>query len=200
MHTGVVIGKQVSKSFYGATHKKSYYLGCSTGGRQGFKSVQDFPQDFDGLVVGAPAIAFNSLNAWSDHFYLLTGTNTSEKFLSATLWTTVHTEVLNQCDELDGLKDGIIEDPSLCNFNASALLCVHGVSTDCLTSAQVNTVTKVFSGLYGEDGSLVYPRMQPGSELTASHVYYTGLPSPFTVSLFIFSRVHEPRRSKLTIF
>jgi feruloyl esterase len=147
--------------------------------------VQDFPHDFDGLVVGAPALAFNSLNAWSNHFYLITGTNTSANFLSAALWTTVHTEVLNQCDALDGLKDGIIEDPSLCNFNASTLLCAPGVSTNCLTSAQVNTVTKVFSGLYGEDGSLVYPRMQPGSEVIASHVYYTGLPSPFTVRLFL---------------
>ena len=174
----------MSKLFYGARHKKSYYLGCSTGGRQGFKSAQDFPHDFDGIVVGAPAIAFNSLNAWSDHFYLLTGSNNSANFLPRALWTTVHTEVLNQCDGLDGLEDGIIEDPSLCNFNASTLLCAPGVSTNCLSSAQVHTVTKVFSGLYGEDGSLIYPRMQPGSELIAAGVYYTGLPSPFTVSSF----------------
>ena len=187
IHTGVVVGKQVFKLFYGAKHKKSYYLGCSTGGRQGFKSAQDFPHDFDGIVAGAPAFAFNSLNAWSNHFYLLTGTNTSANFLPATLWATVHTEVLNQCDGLDGLKDGILEDPSLCNFNPSTLLCANGVSTGCLTSAQANTVTNVFNGLYLKNGTLVYPRMQPGSELDASRIYYTGLPSGFTVRLFIQS-------------
>lgn len=182
IHTGVVVGKQITKEFYGTKHKKSYYLGCSTGGRQGFKSVQDFPYDFDGVVAGAPALDFNNLNAWSNHFYLITGKNTSASFVPIPLWTKVHTEILNQCDGFDGLKDGIIEDPSLCNFNASALLCAHTDSTDCLTSAQVNTVTEVFSGLYGQDGALVYPRMQPGSELSAAGFYYGGLPSPFTVS------------------
>ena len=55
LHTGVVVGKQLVETFYGAPHNKSYYLGCSTGGRQGFKAVQDFPDDFDGVVAGAPA-------------------------------------------------------------------------------------------------------------------------------------------------
>lgn len=195
-HTGVVVGKQISKSFYGSEHKKSYYLGCSTGGRQGFKSAQDFPNDFDGVVVGAPAVAFNSLNSWANHFYILTGKNTSENFLPAPLWTTVNTEILNQCDSLDGLKDGIIEDPSLCNFDAKPLLCAPGVTDGCLTSAQVNTVTQVFTGLFGEDGSLIYPRMQPGSELQAVRLYYTGLPSPFAVSSPTqpLKRPHTPNR------
>jgi len=54
MHTGVVVGKEVTKQYYGTAHKKSYYLGCSTGGRQGFKAVQTYPNDFDGVVAGAP--------------------------------------------------------------------------------------------------------------------------------------------------
>lgn len=54
LHTGVVIGKEVTKQYYGAAHKKSYYLGCSTGGRQGFKAVQSYPDDFDGVLAGAP--------------------------------------------------------------------------------------------------------------------------------------------------
>jgi feruloyl esterase len=54
MHTGVVVGKEVTKQYYGTAHKKSYYLSCSTGGRQGFKAVQSYPDDFDGVVAGAP--------------------------------------------------------------------------------------------------------------------------------------------------
>ena len=59
LHTGVVVGKELTKAYYEQDYTKSYYLGCSTGGRQGLKMVQDFPNDFDGVVAGAPAVAFN---------------------------------------------------------------------------------------------------------------------------------------------
>ena len=58
LHTGVVVGKEITKQYYGKPHNKSYYLGCSTGGRQGFKAVQSYPDDFDGVVAGAP-VSFN---------------------------------------------------------------------------------------------------------------------------------------------
>lgn len=184
LHTGVVVGKSVTEEFYGDKHTKSYYLGCSSGGRQGFKAVQDFPDDFDGLVIGAPALAFNSMAAWTGNFITITGNNTSESFLPLELWATVHLAVMDQCDEIDGVKDGIIEDTNLCKFNASALLCTSETGAGCLTSAQVTTVDRIFSDLVGEDGSSLYPRMQPGSEDLASVVYYNGTPSPFTVSDF----------------
>jgi feruloyl esterase len=109
VHTGVVVGKQISKAYYESDYTKSYYLGCSTGGRQGFKEVQDFPNDFDGVVVGAPALAFNNLSSWSGSFYLYTGSNTSSTFLSPDEWALVHEDILSQCDTIDGVKDGIIE-------------------------------------------------------------------------------------------
>jgi len=68
VHTGVVVGKEITEAYYNRNYSKSYYLGCSTGGRQGFKSAQDFPEDFDGIVAGAPALAFNNLSSWSGHF------------------------------------------------------------------------------------------------------------------------------------
>jgi len=68
VHTGVVVGKEIVKAYYQKDYTKSYYLGCSTGGRQGFKEAQDFPNDFDGIVAGAPALAFNNLSSWSDSF------------------------------------------------------------------------------------------------------------------------------------
>lgn len=166
VHTGVVAGKDISRAFYGKKHKKSFYLGCSTGGRQGFKSIQDFPNDFDGVVAGAPAIAFNNLTSWSSGFYALTGPPTAPTFVSANLWTTViHQDVLKQCDSLDGAADGILESPDLCNYDPSGLLCAAGQdATTCLTSQQVETVRKVFSPIYDDAGSFVYPRLQPGAE------------------------------------
>ncbi|KAH7024155.1 Tannase/feruloyl esterase [Ilyonectria destructans] len=178
--TGAVVGKSVAKLFYRSKHTKSYYLGCSSGGRQGFKAVQDFPDEFDGLVIGAPALGFNTMAGWTGNFITITGTSTSETFLPMDLWAVVNAEVMNQCDEIDGVKDGIIEDPNLCKFNATAMLCAPGKSTGCLTKAQVTTVNRVFSDLIGEDGSSIYPRMQPGSEILASQVYYNGVASPFT--------------------
>ncbi|OAL51976.1 tannase and feruloyl esterase [Pyrenochaeta sp. DS3sAY3a] len=167
LHTGVVAGKSISKTFYGKKHNKSYYLGCSTGGRQGFKSVQAFPEDFDGVVAGAPAFAFNNLTSWSCSFYPLTGPPTAPTFVPLNLWPVVHQDVLRQCDELDGAKDGILESPDLCQYNPSDLLCAPGQNTStCLTALQVETVRKVFSPINDTAGNLVYPRLQPGAEAT----------------------------------
>ncbi|THU95601.1 tannase and feruloyl esterase [Dendrothele bispora CBS 962.96] len=103
MHTGVVVGKQLTDIFYGSSHNKSYYLGCSTGGRQGLKSVQDFPEDFDGVIAGAPANDWSHLMAWIAHFYGITGDSGSSRFITAAQWVNVvHPDVMTQCDLIDG--------------------------------------------------------------------------------------------------
>lgn len=184
VHTGVVVGKQITDMFYEEGFDKSYYLGCSTGGRQGFKSVQQFPEDFDGVVAGAPAISFNSLISWSGSFFPITGTNDSDTFVSPELWETVHEEILRQCDGLDGAEDGIIEDTDMCQPTWDTLICRRGQKTGCLTATQANTVQQIFSPFYGEDGQLIFPRMQPGSELEARYTAYMGAPSQFPVDWF----------------
>ncbi|KAL8396784.1 hypothetical protein RB594_003752 [Gaeumannomyces avenae] len=182
MVTGVRAGKAVTRDFYGRPHTKSYYLGCSTGGRQGMKMVQDFPDLFDGVSAGAPAFNFNNLNTWSGHFLYLTGTNTSDTFVSRDLWAVVHQDILEKCDALDGNVDGVLEAPDLCRYAADDLLCggARGATAPhCLTASQVGTVNAVFSEMRSVDGASLYPRMQPGSEAGAFDVYYTGLPSPY---------------------
>ncbi|KAF2187891.1 tannase and feruloyl esterase [Zopfia rhizophila CBS 207.26] len=179
LHTGVRVDKQISETFYGEPHTKSYYLGCSTGGRQGFKEAQAFPGDFDGIVAGAPAFSFNNLTSWSCHFLPLTGLPGSDTFVPLNMWTVIHEDILKQCDELDGLSDGILESPDLCKYNPDGLICAPGRAntTDCLTLTQARTVRSIFSPLLGVDGSLVYPRMQPGSEnVGAPQTYYNGQP------------------------
>jgi feruloyl esterase len=184
MHTGVVLGKEVSEAFYGKPHDKSYYLGCSTGGRQGFKEAQEFPDDFDGLVIGAPALAFNNLSSFSGSFYVKTGPVNSSTFVPLNLWPTIHEDILKQCDGLDGYVDGILEDPSLCNYRPEALICAAGNSTNCLTGEQANTVREIFTPIYGEDGQITYPAMQPGSEDLAPVIYYNGEPFRYTTGWF----------------
>ncbi|KAF2015164.1 tannase and feruloyl esterase [Aaosphaeria arxii CBS 175.79] len=188
VHTGVVVGKQITEAFYGSSHKKSYYLGCSTGGRQGFKSAQDFPDDFDGIVAGAPAIAFNNLTSWSGHFYPITGPVNSSTFVPQNLWPVIHADVLERCDALDNFVDGILEDASLCNYTASNLLCgSNSNASACLTEEQVNTVNQIYAPLLASDGSLIYPRMQPGSEILASRILYGGAVFPYTTDWFRYA-------------
>ncbi|KAK6439407.1 Feruloyl esterase [Oleoguttula sp. CCFEE 5521] len=194
VHTGVLIGKQITKAYYGQSHKNSYYLGCSTGGRQAFKEIQDFPGDFDGVVAGAPAVAFNNLSSWSGSFLLKTGTPNSPTFLTPAKWALVHGDILKQCDTLDGVADGILEDPELCPYRPENLLCPSSTpnATTCLTSPQVQTVRKVFTDLYGSDGQIVFPRMNYGSEIPDSHIYYNGLPFSYTEDWYRYAIYNDP--------
>ncbi|KIK68261.1 hypothetical protein GYMLUDRAFT_35640 [Collybiopsis luxurians FD-317 M1] len=166
IHTNVVVGKEITRMFYGTPHKTSYYLGCSTGGRQGFKMVQDFPDDFDGVVAGSPAINFNNLLSWEARFHNILGGSSSPTFITADEWLgLIHDNILEQCDEIDGVADGIIEDPNLCDYKPEELICSpSNNSSGCLTPAQAGAVREVFSPMYDTHGKLMFPRQQPGSE------------------------------------
>ncbi|KAJ4017795.1 tannase [Fusarium irregulare] len=165
VHTGTVLGKDITKKFYGKKHTKSYYLGCSTGGRQGWKEAQSFPEDFDGIVAGAPAMRFNGLQSRSGSFWGITGPPGAPTHLSPEEWQMVHKSVHVQCDEpLDGVKDGILEDPNLCNYRPEVLICSKGQTKNCLTGPKIETVRKVFSPLYGNNGTYIYPRIPPGAD------------------------------------
>jgi feruloyl esterase len=197
LHTSVGTGKKLAKSFYGKSHDKSYYLGCSLGGRQGIKAAEKFPDDFDGIIAGAPALDFNNLASWRANFFRITGAIGSSDFISTSTWKSlIHNEILKQCDGIDGIIDGIIEDPNLCDFHPETLLCkdTNG-GADCLTPIQVEEVRKIFSPLYSDDGGLIFPAMQPGSEIMAVDKLYAGKPfsysevPSFTCRSFSFSAI-----------
>ncbi|KAJ8092160.1 hypothetical protein AAF712_008798 [Marasmius tenuissimus] len=166
IHTNVVIGKNITKEFYGDAHTKSYYLGCSTGGRQGLKSVEDFPEDFDGVVAGAPAVQFVTLLSYFGHFYSeITGDPSQPTFIPGPTWTgLIHDDILAQCDRIDGVQDGIIEDPNTCDYDPSRLLCNDGQTDNCLTPIQVESVRQSFNPFFNSTGDLIFPRAQPGGE------------------------------------
>ena len=136
-----------------------------------------FPDDFDGIIAGAPAVDFNNMVSWRASFLPITGSVDSPNFISKSAWTTlIHDEILNQCDGLDGVKDGIIEDPSLCDFRPEKLTCIEKNGTNCLTPIQAQMIKRIFSSLNGKNGSLIYPAMQPGSEILAADRLYAGKP------------------------
>lgn len=186
LHTATVVGKKLTKLFYEGDISKSYYLGCSLGGRMGINAADKFPDDYDGIVAGAPAVDFNNLVSWRASFFPITGPVGSENFISNNTWkTTIHNEVLNQCDTIDGVADGIIEDPTLCHFRPEALLCnTTTPNTTCLTPTQVTTVDRLLSPLLSPNGTLLYPAMQPGSEIGAADRLYAGVPFTYSEDWF----------------
>lgn len=144
-----------------------------------------FPGDFDGIVAGAPAVNFNNLTSWRASFFGKTGPLNSPNFISANVWSgLIHNEVLRQCDAIDGVEDGIIENPTLCDFRPEALICTGNATGSCLSAAQVEIVRDIFSPLYGSSGELVYPAMQPGSEVMAVQKLYAGSPFKYSVVSF----------------
>lgn len=197
LHTETVSGKVLEKAFYGKEHNKSYYLGCSTGGRQGIAMAERYPENFDGIVAGSPAVDFNHLQSWSARFYTIVGSANSSDFIARETWSgLIHDEIMKQCDELDGVKDGIITDPSMCQFKPETLLCSKkqmekksyaSKNATCLTPTQVEKVKQVFSPYYGADGELKYPSMQPGSEVLASKLMYNGQPFLYSKDWFRYA-------------
>ncbi|KLO15211.1 tannase and feruloyl esterase [Schizopora paradoxa] len=171
IHTEQLVGKQLVREYYGKPHKKSYYMGCSTGGRQGVLSALRYPEDFDGILAGAPATNFVALQgAYATMSQYVGAPNATGKanpsFISTELWEVVTQEILNQCDELDGVKDGIITEPDGCDFRPEQLLCDGSwwSAKKCLTPAQVEALNRIYQPIFGSDGRLLFPRFDPGAE------------------------------------
>jgi len=196
LHSSAEAGKKVSEQFYGDTHNTSYYLGCSTGGRQGLNMAENFASSFDGIVAGAPAVAFSNLTSWSGRFYSLIKSAGPDGVPPPEALAAIDQALLEQCDGLDGAMDGILEDPSLCNFRPESLTCPSGGAgnSTCLTSRQVSLVRGIFSPLYGKDGDMIYPRLQPGPGLTGAilNIYGVGSQFLYTDHWFKYAVYNDP--------
>src|SRR5215469_14602768 len=119
IHEMTVTGKALTQAMYGAAPRYSYFDGCSTGGRQGLMEAQRYPQDYDGIVSGAPAVNWPKLMMQS-----LWGTlqmNVSDDPLPACKLAAATKAAIEACDMIDGVKDGVIEDPQRCNYDPKAL-------------------------------------------------------------------------------
>jgi feruloyl esterase len=160
-HEMTVKAKAVINAFYGSAPQRSYWNGCSTGGRQGLKEAQQYPNDYDGIIAGAPANR-NALALWVA-FALL---KEPGSYIPVSKYPLVHQAVIQACDARDGLKDGLIEDPAQCHFDPQALLCKGGDSATCLTAPQVEAARKIYAAAKNpRTGTQLFPSLAPGSEL-----------------------------------
>ncbi|KAJ6258303.1 Tannase [Drechslerella dactyloides] len=166
----ISVGKDATSYLYKTDIRKSYYMGCSTGGRQGLKAAQQFPQEFDGIIVGAPANNFNNLMSNQGHQYKIMGKPSDPTYLNDDQWKAVHDSIMKHCDGIDGVLDGVIEDTMKCIPRPEDLLCRPGqtwASDKCLTTTQVGAVRLMYEPFYGKNGTFLYNRLSPGSETEA---------------------------------
>ena len=162
MHETVVKAK-LTIAFYGKGPKYSYYNGCSTGGRQGLIEITKFPEDFDAATVGAPANPHVHLHAAGVERSLELMKNNAP--LTQAKVETLHKAVMDSCDALDGVKDGIIGNPEKCHYDPSALLCKAADGPACLTPGQLETVKIVFGDIKTKKGEVVWTGYPAGTEL-----------------------------------
>ena len=185
VHLTTVAAKSLIAKYYGQAPKYSYFMGCSDGGREALMEAQRFPEDFNGITAGAPAMNFVVQNTFYHGWNALTNTDADGKPILTTLQLpALHKAIVEQCDALDGLKDGLISDPLACHPNPSAALCKPGDAPDtCLTPAQVHVAEELYKGAHdAKGGKLVISGPLPGSELAWGGVYIPSPQRPNTMS------------------
>lgn len=163
IHLTNVNARAFVTAFYGSPLKRAYFNACSNGGRQALMEAQRFPNDYDGIIAGAPANYWTHLlsnSAWDNEALL----RDSATYIPAAKLPAIQNAALAACDAQDGVKDGVIEDPSRCHFDTTVLLC-QGPETDaCLTRPQLDVLNKLYSGARTSGGKQVFPGYSPGGE------------------------------------
>ena len=165
-HEMTVAAKAIATAFYGSGPRFSYWDGCSTGGRMALTEAQRFPDDFDGIIAGAPA-NFSSHQAAQMMSVALAVHQDEASYIPPAKYPLLHQAVLDACDARDGVKDGVLEDPSRCAFDPnSARMCPGEDAASCLTAPQVAAARKIYAPIVNpRTRQPIFPGLAPGSEL-----------------------------------
>ena len=165
VHEMTVAAKAIVAAFYGAGPKFSYWNGCSLGGRQGLMEAQRFPEDYDGIIAGAPANPQTRLSVWNVYVGQAALKDPAST-IPVPKFPMIHRAVLDRCDALDELQDGLIGDSSRCSFDFKSLACSGDDSPSCLTAAQVATARTLTSpAVHPRSGETIFPGLALGTEL-----------------------------------
>jgi len=159
VHEMTLAAKDITVAFYGNGPVRSYFNGCSTGGRQALAEAQRYPLDYDGIVAGAAANYPSHLQGaqvWTTKI-----THLDDGYIPPAKYPVIHDAVLAACDALDGVKDRVLEDPRRCHFDPETIVCKGSDASECLTPAQVEVARKIYAG----PGGSLFPGLERGSEL-----------------------------------
>jgi hypothetical protein len=163
IHLTAHTAKQILNAYYGKAADKSYFDACSDGGREALMEAQRVPEDYDGILAGAPA------NAWST--LLAAGANVMQSmmgdpkaYIPDRKLAAIQRASLAACDKLDGVNDHIVGDPEKCHFDPQVLLCKGEDSSDCLTQPQIDSLKTLYAGFKDAQGKSVFPGFSMGDE------------------------------------
>jgi hypothetical protein len=166
VHNTAVLAKQIIKAYYGSAPQYSYWVGCSTGGRQGLMEAQRYPEDFDGYVIGAPVLKISGeqmRGIWNAQ-----AVTAEPGRLAVEKLPLLAAAVYKKCDGVDGVNDNLIADPRRCSFDPAVDLpkCAGDVDAkDCFTTGQITGLKKVYGGVRTAKGTLLYPGQPLGAEV-----------------------------------
>ena len=168
MNVSTVATKAITVAYYAQSISRSIFSGCSGAGRLAMISAQRYPNDYDGYVVKAPAIDWVDLGVSQNH-RAKAMFDTPDSWIPPAKYFVLGKAVLNACDALDGVVDGIVEDPRRCSFNPRSIQCKGADGADCLTGAQVEVVEKVVRGAVNSFGETLSPGLLlTGAEASAA--------------------------------
>jgi hypothetical protein len=186
IHEMTALGKATTKAFYGDAPQHAYFSNCSNGGRQALMEAQRYPDDYDGIIAGAPA------NYWT---HLLAGaiwdaqatTLDPDSYIPASKIPAIAQAVNAACDAQDGVADGVINDPRKCHFKPATLICKTVNTDSCLTSKQAKALEDLYQGAHDSKGQQIFPGFVPGGEEGGGgwSLWITG-PAPGKALLFFF--------------
>ncbi len=186
VHEMTVKAKSIIDHFYGTAPTLSIFNGCSQGGRQGITSAVRYPTDFDGIVVGAPAVNFVHLHAGRVAMNRAVNATPASALPAAKL-PLINQAVLAACDAKDGVADGVLENPGACAFDPKVLQCSAHDGPSCLTAAQVESATRMYAGArHPSTKATVLPGLAPGTELAWNVL---GGPQPLSLAVDAYKHV-----------
>ncbi|WP_066660823.1 MULTISPECIES: tannase/feruloyl esterase family alpha/beta hydrolase [unclassified Sphingomonas] len=171
VHLTAVAAKALAARFYGRAVDKSYFTGCSGGGRQALKQMQNYPGDYDGVIAGAPG-PYMPLQSVRMLWFALQQKWTPAGALSDADWALYESKATAACDAQDGVRDGVISNPLTCKFRTATLLCKSGQTEGCLTAPKLKMLDLIRAPMRDEAGRAMDGGLFPGVRTRP------GLPSP----------------------
>ena len=166
VHRMTLAAKQIVEAYYGTAPARSYFVGCSLGGKQALTEAQRYPDDYDGIVAGAPANFYTHL-AVANNWVSQAVHEDPASVIPATKLPTIAAAVLDACDARDGIADGLLTDPRRCRFRPKRLRCAGAESDTCLIDMQILGLEKLYAGPRTSKGKRIFPGFPPGGELGA---------------------------------
>jgi feruloyl esterase len=178
VHVMTIASKLIIRAHQGALPQHSYFTGCSTGGAQGLMSAQRYPEDYNGIVAGNPGN--DRVGRLASYIWAWTAAHqTPESLIPPEKLQKVTDAVVSACDNLDGVKDGVIDDPRRCNFDPGTLLCKGEDTASCLTSRQLEALRKIYNGPHNaRQVRQIFPGVPKGSESGSNAGWQTSIMDP----------------------